>query len=117
MTWTLRPSNDRADWLAFAATCPACEGPLAPLSSGNTTGMTSWLPVKCERRGCRREWAIKVRLMAVSDQLAQADWGTMRPRNEVPRASGNSPGLAEPGWRSDMADSTPTARRREGGTA
>ena len=68
VSWHLRPSNDRADFLAFSATCPACGAKLEPLAVGNTTGITAWLPVKCSRHGCRREWAVRAQLVAVSEQ-------------------------------------------------
>ena len=72
MTWRLKPSDDTADWVAVKVGCPACGSVVEPLSPGNTTGLTSWLPVKCTRVGCRREWAIRSQIVAVADQLAQA---------------------------------------------
>ena len=68
MTLHLEPSNDRADWVAFHVSCPACGDALAPLGVGNTTGLTSWLPVKCRRPACRQSWAIKAQVVAVTDQ-------------------------------------------------
>jgi hypothetical protein len=67
VSWELRASNTRADWLAFSANCPACGDRLEPLAPGNTTGVTAWLPVKCRRVSCRREFAVKASLVAVSE--------------------------------------------------
>jgi hypothetical protein len=64
----LKPSDDCAEWVAFHATCPACGSGLRPLGAGNTTGITSWLPVKCTRVGCRREWGIRTQIVGVEDQ-------------------------------------------------
>ena len=73
MSWRLRPS-ERAEWVSWKVSCPACGSTMVPLSSGNTTGITAWLPVKCDRESCRREWAIRAQVVPVSEQIAQAHW-------------------------------------------
>jgi hypothetical protein len=74
MSWFLRPSEDRAEWVSWKVSCPACGSSVTPLSVGNTTGITAWLPVKCAKESCRREWAIRAQLVPVSEQIAQAQY-------------------------------------------
>lgn len=68
MTLHLNPSNDSAAWIAVRLTCPACGESMRPLGEGQTSGVTAFLPVKCTRKNCRREWAVKTQLLAVTDQ-------------------------------------------------
>ena len=68
MTLHLEPSDNRVEAVVVPVACPACGGGLRPLGASNTSGITAWLPVKCLRAGCRRDWAIKTQLVAVTDQ-------------------------------------------------